>query len=519
MEDRLSFLDVLDIAGFNPAARTAILEFCCESLSDLARLPSKDLDSAISNLHKSLANVTPARDRVRLNATRCITLHAIRMQCLDRLNCDAPYTNADVGNMTPAHITEARNEYLESTLSDSTTKGLGEVTIPKLTGIKWMEFKTAMTESLSRIMGKNKIPLTYLIRENAVGNFNAPYDNRMSRLISCTVHRSAAYTADNGDLYSLIVQHTEGTEGYALVQAHERRRNGRQAWLDLIAHFEGATFRERTAQEAGQAIRSAIYSGPKRNFTFGDYYNRHSKAHIKLLKAGKPMTIEQQIDAFVQGIQCPTTQSIVVNLAGNPAVRTTFDDYYNAVASRLELAMTLTGKSTTSVTRNVNQLTKSTSTPKRKNGDQSSYNKKTRHFKAEARRYSPDEWKALTSEQKTQVKALHKLVKANRQNSGNSVNSVITTNEGAIVPYVQQIPHGNQYHRVNSFVATPTLPLFNGTHHGRSLSQVRHQNTPPTPSVTLPPPPPNRGAASSGSLTVDSGEVGNGWGHSYPPHT
>lgn len=94
MEDRLSFLDVLDIAGFNPAARTAILEFCCESLSDLARLPSKDLDSAISNLHKSLANVTPACDRVRLNATRCITLHAIRMQCLDRLNCDAPYTNA-----------------------------------------------------------------------------------------------------------------------------------------------------------------------------------------------------------------------------------------------------------------------------------------------------------------------------------------------------------------------------------------------------------------------------------------
>ena len=28
------------------------------------------------------------------------------------------------------------------------------------------------------------------------------------------------------------------------------------------------------------------------------------------------MTIEQQIDAFIQGIQCATTQAIVVNLAG-----------------------------------------------------------------------------------------------------------------------------------------------------------------------------------------------------------
>ena len=32
------------------------------------------------------------------------------------------------------------------------------------------------------------------------------------------------------------------------------------------------------------------------------------------------MTIEKQIDAFVQGIQCAITQSIVVNLAGDQAV-------------------------------------------------------------------------------------------------------------------------------------------------------------------------------------------------------
>ena len=90
MDDRLSFVDVLEIAGFRANARTAIVEFCCENLRELALLPSKDLDSAISNLHKALANVTPAWDRVRLNATKCITLNALRMQCLDRINCNAP---------------------------------------------------------------------------------------------------------------------------------------------------------------------------------------------------------------------------------------------------------------------------------------------------------------------------------------------------------------------------------------------------------------------------------------------
>lgn len=71
-----------------------------------------------------------------------------------------------------------------------------------------------LTESLNYIIGKNKIPLTYLIIENAVGNFNMSYDNRMKQLIACTVHRGAAYTTANSDLYSLIVQHTEGTEEF-----------------------------------------------------------------------------------------------------------------------------------------------------------------------------------------------------------------------------------------------------------------------------------------------------------------
>ena len=54
---------------------------------------------------------------------------------------------------------------------------------------------------------------------------------------------------------------------------------------------------------------------------------------------------------------------------------------------------------------------------------------------------------------------------------------------------------------------------------GRYVNQLTYQNswTPPTPAVTVPPPPPTRaGTHSNGSLTAESGEVGNSWGgHSY----
>ena len=77
---------------------------------------------------------------------------------------------------------------------------------------------------------------------------------------------------------------------------------------------------------------------------------------MKLLQVRKHMTVEQQIDTFVQGIQCVTAQSIVVNLAGDPAIWTSFEVYYNAVASTLELLLPLTHTPTNRESRNVNEF-------------------------------------------------------------------------------------------------------------------------------------------------------------------
>ena len=56
------------------------------------------------------------------------------------------------------------------------------------------------------------------------------------------------------------------------------------------------------------------------------------------------MTTKQKIDTFVQGIECSNAQSIIVSISGDPEIRTTFDAYYNAIASRIELANSLTQK-------------------------------------------------------------------------------------------------------------------------------------------------------------------------------
>ena len=95
MNTEESFIRVLTTSNFGVTSRNAIVEFCCDTLLELARLPSKELDKSIGNLHKSLSNTVLLR-RVRLNATKCIILHAIRTHFKDRINCDAQLTADDI---------------------------------------------------------------------------------------------------------------------------------------------------------------------------------------------------------------------------------------------------------------------------------------------------------------------------------------------------------------------------------------------------------------------------------------
>ncbi len=220
----------------------------------------------------------------------------------------------------------------------------------------------------------------------------------------------------------MLIQHTEGTEGYCLVQQYDSQRNRPAAWTSSLNHYNGSTFHERVAQEAATMLQTASYSGPHRNFTFSSYYDRHSQAHTKLLQAKKPMTIEQQIDTFVQGIQCATAQSIVVNLAGDATARTSFETYYNAVASKLELSISLTHTPSNRENSNVNEF----ASGKRKKSSYRGKNPKEERVKKNPRKddtnkdstpenkaYPPHMWKSLSFSNKEKVRALYKASRGN----------------------------------------------------------------------------------------------------------
>ena len=130
MDSEASLRTLLSTANFGVTSIDAIVEFCCDNLTDLAAMSIKDLDIGISNLHKSMSPL-PANRRVRLNVSKCILLHAISLHFYDRSLCSAPLEDADIAALVADDITAMKTDYAESSLSQVTT-GLGVVKLPKL---------------------------------------------------------------------------------------------------------------------------------------------------------------------------------------------------------------------------------------------------------------------------------------------------------------------------------------------------------------------------------------------------
>ena len=85
----------------------------------------------------------------------------------------------------------------------------------------------------------------------------------------CVSHIGAEHKADNGDVFFILIQHTENSEGSSIIQANELRRNGRDMWSEFVIHFEGDTYKQHSAQEATTVLKSTSYTDPKKNFLLG----------------------------------------------------------------------------------------------------------------------------------------------------------------------------------------------------------------------------------------------------------
>ena len=162
------------------------------------------------------------------------------------------------------------------------------------------------------------------------------------------------------------------------------------------------------------------------------------------------MTTKHKIDLFVHGCYWATAQSIILNLAGNPRVCTSYDVYYIAVLSKLEILLSLTNKQGSREDQNVNAfktvnsnkhkfwINKNSDKKKKAKPDSTARN----HFVPEDHKYPFKEWKEFSADQQKQVKEVHSKLKNSTQNY--TINTTQTPYQTDMVPYNPM--QKNSYH-------------------------------------------------------------------------
>ena len=89
---------------------------------------------------------------------------------------------------------------------------------------------------------------------------------------------------------------------YAYIGSHDVTRHGRNIVMALKNHYDGQTLTSRTKQGEYDDIDRASYSGEKMKWTFENYVNVHTTAHLVSSENGEIISESKKVENFLKEI-------------------------------------------------------------------------------------------------------------------------------------------------------------------------------------------------------------------------
>jgi hypothetical protein len=269
---------------------------------------------------------------------------------------------------------------------------------------KWKNFKEGAIAYLNAVKGKYEIPLAYVIREDEQPVPNQIYQSEHHRLIAVTPLRGIEFEEDNGRVFDLLKSWTINGHAWTWMRSFNATRNGRQAWLALVSHFEADAQRDKVKDHAYAAIAAAKYYGEKKRFIFETYVAIHQDANADLEQYGEVISEEKRVRDLLSNIK---DNSAAANAAkgtilATPTLRNNFSNAVAHLSTTLQL-----GQSLQENNRNIS----STNTNKGgvgRGGGRGSGRGRTGRGRGRGRNiylgsYSPEQWRKLSVEDKKRV--------------------------------------------------------------------------------------------------------------------
>ena len=213
-----------------------------------------------------------------------------------------------------------------------------------------MKFLDQLPTYLCEVMGVNKVPLAYVIRnevapvnplppliDNVPGTTTAKpwsdqHESLMDELISFLPHTGPGYLADNAQLFNLLATQLGNTSAMASITQYQRRRDGRGAYKDLVTHYMGSAKWEKTVEQAESVLSSRIWNGKNSRYPLRIHISRHREAFNDLTRASQQITYvppneTSRVRYLLNSIQSsdPTICSGKTTIQADPAKKDNFE--------------------------------------------------------------------------------------------------------------------------------------------------------------------------------------------------
>ena len=154
---------------------------------------------------------------------------------------------------------------------------------------------------LRDVLGVDGIALSYVIRENAIPpnplpalRANKPWvdghSSIMEDLIAFAKHEGPSYDDDNAAVFRIISTALAGTSAMVSITKHQRKRDGRKAYLDLVTHNMGSSKWEKIVENAESLLSSRVWNGKNARYPLRIHISKHREAYNDLERASHQIT-------------------------------------------------------------------------------------------------------------------------------------------------------------------------------------------------------------------------------------
>lgn len=295
MEDISEIRNVLTYIGFNTEAQLDLIEAEFDGdlgLGGLAQLDEKSVKAFVDDFKSRGGG-----GKIHFGVLRTQRLKASIAWAKDCFRIgEVPSTQGmNQEEFLEAINVSAQREAIREASQDQNEQLAKEAAPGKLTSEKkWHEWSTMLDNQLSMLLGVNKVPLSYVIRENEVPDPDDEYMDFQEECIAKCPLAGPVFEQDARTVHRIIASHTTGENAEQWIKTVKKHRNGRLDMIELRRHFKGTGNQTRRIADA-ERMEKTLHYKDERAMSFANFLSKLQTMFNIFEEVGEPKTDAAQL--------------------------------------------------------------------------------------------------------------------------------------------------------------------------------------------------------------------------------